>query len=451
MFLKQRTAFCVCLVILGLLLALQPGAILADDNAGSQPDDTVAAPINTGRLVFVSRSQNLVAGSSSDIIMIQVQGDSGNPIFSGADIEVNLASTSSKGRFDTSPQGNFDGRISKVVIPHGSNQVMCYYQDTIAGTAVITATNPRYEKGTQMEIIRPAEAVQVLVEVTNSGTGTVVPAQNITAGDSITIYALARDGYANLIGNIAGDWSLINKTGKIADTDLVPAVDGKSAVFTGHSIGTANIHVTSPGLSSIDSGSLRVIPGSPAEFFISRSTDNLITGLPNYFDVIVRDAGGNTVTNYTGTVHFTSTDTEAVLPPDYTFVPGDNGSHRFAATPKTAGVQSISINDISQTSILGSLVNIEVINYTGAPPATIAEINQLPAPSDVPAPGSPTPAVPGASDQPQEGSSPRDVDKEPVPPAFWFALYIIGIAALLTVIFVVQNRNRNQKDRYLRS
>ena len=43
----------------------------------------------------------------------------------------------------------------------------------------------------------------------------------------------------------------------------------------------------------------------------------------------VKDAFGNTATGYTGTVHFTSTDGQAVLPADYTFTAGDAGIHTF--------------------------------------------------------------------------------------------------------------------------
>ena len=68
------------------------------------------------------------------------------------------------------------------------------------------------------------------------------------------------------------------------------------------------------------------------------------------------DAYGNTVTGYTGTVHFSSTDSQALLPTNYTFLPGDNGSHKFTngVTLKTAGSQSVTANDTATTSIKGS-------------------------------------------------------------------------------------------------
>ena len=69
--------------------------------------------------------------------------------------------------------------------------------------------------------------------------------------------------------------------------------------------------------------------------------------------ITAQDSGNNTVTGYTGTVHFTSTDSQAVLPADYTFVSGDNGSHGFAnaVTLKSAGSQTLSVNDTANPAI----------------------------------------------------------------------------------------------------
>ena len=49
--------------------------------------------------------------------------------------------------------------------------------------------------------------------------------------------------------------------------------------------------------------------------------------------VTAEDAYDNAATGYTGTVHFTSSDGQAVLPGDYTFTAGDAGAHTFTASP----------------------------------------------------------------------------------------------------------------------
>ncbi|HLJ95294.1 MAG TPA: DUF4982 domain-containing protein, partial [Gemmataceae bacterium] len=84
----------------------------------------------------------------------------------------------------------------------------------------------------------------------------------------------------------------------------------------------------------------------------------------NALGITVRavDAFGNTAANYTGTVHFSSSDIQAVLPADYTFMKSDAGMHSFgnAVTFKTSGGQSLTVLDTATVSISGSIQNIAV-------------------------------------------------------------------------------------------
>lgn len=75
---------------------------------------------------------------------------------------------------------------------------------------------------------------------------------------------------------------------------------------------------------------------------------------PFTITVIAKDSSGNTATNYQGTVHFTSSDAQAVLPSDYTFVAGDSGVHTFSVTLKTVGSQTIAATDTVSSAITGS-------------------------------------------------------------------------------------------------
>ena len=77
--------------------------------------------------------------------------------------------------------------------------------------------------------------------------------------------------------------------------------------------------------------------------------------------VTARDATGNTAANYLGTVHFTSSDAQAVLPADYTFTAADAGVHTFeGAILKTAGPQSITATDKATPSLTGTQPGITV-------------------------------------------------------------------------------------------
>jgi hypothetical protein len=97
-------------------------------------------------------------------------------------------------------------------------------------------------------------------------------------------------------------------------------------------------------------------------------TSFAITGFPSTttasvagsFTVTALNADSSTDTGYTGTVHFTSSDRQAVLPADYTFTAADAGVHTFSATLKTAGTQSLTVTDTTTGSETGSDTGIAV-------------------------------------------------------------------------------------------
>jgi hypothetical protein len=103
-----------------------------------------------------------------------------------------------------------------------------------------------------------------------------------------------------------------------------------------------------------------------------------VAGTPFTFTVTAFDQFGNVAAGYGGTVHFTSTDPLAVLPPDTSLV---NGTGTFSATLRTAGTQTITGRDTVNPAIAGTTSVIVV------PPATATRL-VVTAPAAV-APGSP--------------------------------------------------------------
>jgi predicted outer membrane repeat protein len=87
----------------------------------------------------------------------------------------------------------------------------------------------------------------------------------------------------------------------------------------------------------------------------------ITAGTAGSFTVTIEDSLGNTLTGYTGTVHFTSSDPQAVLPADYTFTAADQGVHTFSATFKTAGPQSLTATDTVTASQTGLEIAIPVV------------------------------------------------------------------------------------------
>jgi hypothetical protein len=99
------------------------------------------------------------------------------------------------------------------------------------------------------------------------------------------------------------------------------------------------------------------VKAAPAVAFMIIVPPSAVSGSPFDVTVVAVDAYGNTDTNYAGTVHFTTSDTDpgVVLPPDYAFQPSDAGMATFpgGATLITAGSQTITVTD-TITGITGS-------------------------------------------------------------------------------------------------
>jgi uncharacterized delta-60 repeat protein len=84
------------------------------------------------------------------------------------------------------------------------------------------------------------------------------------------------------------------------------------------------------------------------------------SGLTGTFTVWADNAVVALATGYTGTVHFTSSDPQAVLPADYTFTAADQGAHVFSATLWTPGTQSLFVTDTLTASLTASQSGIVV-------------------------------------------------------------------------------------------
>src|SRR5262249_43981221 len=94
-------------------------------------------------------------------------------------------------------------------------------------------------------------------------------------------------------------------------------------------------------------------PPSPISFDPPPSA---AAGTPFDLPGTAEDAYSHRAYGYTGTVHFTSTDSGATLPDDYTFTADDQGAHTFPSgvTLTTAGNQTVTATGTATGSITGS-------------------------------------------------------------------------------------------------
>ena len=100
-----------------------------------------------------------------------------------------------------------------------------------------------------------------------------------------------------------------------------------------------------------------MVGGGPATHFSVSAPANIPSAISFQLTVTALDASNNPVTNYSGTVHFTTTDGQAQIPSDSTLV---SGSKILSALLTSAGEQTITATDVASASIAGSSNSIHV-------------------------------------------------------------------------------------------
>jgi ELWxxDGT repeat protein len=132
--------------------------------------------------------------------------------------------------------------------------------------------------------------------------------------------------------------------GTAAGTTLVADINPGTAGSYPYSLTNANGSLFFTANDGVHGDELWVLYSGPS-LAVSAFPANPTAGVPGSFTVKALNPDGSADAGYTGTVHFTSSDLQAVLPADYTFTAADQGTHTFTATLKTAGHQSITVTD----------------------------------------------------------------------------------------------------------
>jgi len=161
--------------------------------------------------------------------------------------------------------------------------------------------------------VEAAVATTIMLEDAADGSGSVIGDRTLTAGESLTVYAVARNGVGNFVGNVAVNWSLTGKSGGVADGDLTPAGDGKSAIFTGKLVGSAHIRAQHATLGSGETGIVNVTPGPLVGFGLDVPASG-IAGQPFTMTITARDLFSNTITNFAEDVSLSTTNGGIISP-----------------------------------------------------------------------------------------------------------------------------------------
>ena len=214
-----------------------------------------------------------------------------------------------------------------------------------AGTQTLSATDTATSSITGAANISVAAAA-----ATHFGVS--APA-SASAGSALTFTVTALDAYGNTATTYAG-------TAHFTSSDAAAVLPANAALSNGvgsfnatlKTAGSQTLTATDTATSSITgtSAAINVAAGAATHFSVSAPA-NATAGTAFGFTVVALDASGNTVTSYAGSVHFSSSDSQTVLPADATL---SNGTGTFSATLKTAGSQTLTAADAATPSITGT-------------------------------------------------------------------------------------------------
>lgn len=201
----------------------------------------------------------------------------------------------------------------------------------------------------------------IVVKAAAASTVSITTSTTATSGTAQSLTVTVTDAYGNVSAGYTG-------TVKLSSSDAL-AILPASYTFTNKDAG---VHTFSITLKSSGNQSVTVadtvnaaLSATQSGIAVTASTAQIasfsVTGFPattagttKSFTVTAKDAQGNIVSGYVGTVVFSSSDVKAGLPASYTFTAADAGVHTFSATLKTAGTQSISVSDSSANTVAGT-------------------------------------------------------------------------------------------------
>ncbi len=227
---------------------------------------------------------------------------------------------------------------------------------TVVSDNQITATAPS-------QVTNPVDVqVNNLYNTSDSTTNSLYPATHYliytpassTTNTPVSITALALNQYNDLVSGYIGTIHFTSSDSQaVLPVDYTfTAADGGVHTFmaTLRTVGPQTVTATDRTAGITGTTHVTVTPG-PANHFVMTAPTGGTAGTAFSVTVTALDANNNIATGYGGTVHFTSSDSTATLPSDYTFTAADRGVHTFSVTLKTAGPQTVTAADRVTTSL----------------------------------------------------------------------------------------------------
>ncbi len=332
-----------------------------DANNNSVGISTAVVTVNPTTISYLSvTSPNTVAASSA--FSVTVTGyDAYNNIANTYGGTVSLLSDDTLGTpSNTSPL--------TVHFASGSTAVR-----TVTGVTLHTAGNHNLTVQDANNGVTPTPST-VAVQVVSAGAthfGISLPT-TVAAGTSFSATISALDASGNTDTTYTGivTWSSSDPNATMpTTTTLASGGHGSitvSSLALQHASGGQTLQVVDAnGL--VGSATIAVTSAAGHALQLS-GAGNVVAGAPFTLTVVARDIYNNTVTSYSNTVHFVTSDGAGAVPGNTNFTVGDAGSHAFinGATLLTDGNQTITVSD-------GSLISATLpVSVTNAPASVLA-------------------------------------------------------------------------------
>ena len=305
---------------------------------GSATVNVNAAPTVTHFAIAAARSATAGASTQVSVIALDadnhiVQGYTGTVTFTSSDASATLP--------DDYTFTAADGGVHVFDVTFATT-----------GSETLTATDTSDTSITATKKVN-VNAAPVVTSLAVIGEGTVY------AGSSTEIAVVALDANSRPVRDYTGTVSFTStdSSATLPSNYTFTTDDQGYAVFnvTPSAVGTTTITVTDTATKTITGSVTLNVVAAPVVTHLAVIAQPFETaGDSSYVAVVALDASNQPVPNYTGTIHFTDTDSSATLPADYTFTTNDFGVQVFQVTPSATGSETITATDTADATITGS-------------------------------------------------------------------------------------------------
>lgn len=232
------------------------------------------------------------------------------------------------------------------------------------GNQTVSATD-----SSKASITGTSKAITVIDAATHFS---VTAPTNVTTGIPFNFTVTALDALNNAVPTYAGTVHFTSTDAQVslpADSTLTNGSGSFPATLA--TLGSQTITATDSATASLTGTSSAITVGTaaPTHFSVAvPGSGGVTSGRAFNFTVSALDTGDNVAPTYSGTIHFTSTDSQASLPANGSLM---NGTGSFSATLNTVGSQTITATDTGTASITGTSSPIDVsklVITSGNPP-----------------------------------------------------------------------------------